>query len=449
MVTMVLIYSHTTSARLQYTCNFIFKELLGVDFTITIDSEEFKNHEGVCINYSSSAIKDKEFRVGNYNLLLETDIKEQPISCFRIKEYTAFFGLADGGFWFDIFAAIFYLISRYEEYLPHTKDTYGRYAHENALAFKEGFLNLPLVNIWVKDFALEIGKKYSMFNVDTERSRRTAFGFTPTYDIDIAYSYKHKGLLRNVGGFFKSPSLQRIKVLLGLQKDPFDTYDWLHELHQKNKLQPLYFFLLAEKNGQYDKNILPHKHVMWQLVQQHAKKYTVGIHPSWQSGDDGALLKKEMKQLVAMGRDPGICGDLNHSRQHYIRFNLPEGYHRLIKAGITDDYSMGYGSINGFRASVASSFFWYDLQNEKQTALRIHPFCFMDANAFYEQKLSPSEAYEELFHYLVECEEVNGTLITIWHNNFLGSDKMFAGWREMYERFVETVNRETRVVNNG
>ena len=125
---------------------------------------------------------------------------------------------------------------------------------------------------------------------------------------------------------------------------------------------------------------------------------------------------------------------VNQSRQHYIRFNLPGGYQRLIEAGITDDYSMGYGSINGFRASVASSFYWYDLEKDEQTSLRVHPFCFMDANSYFEQKLSSGEAYEELMHYYIQCKAVNGTLITIFHNNFLGFD--FDGWREMYERFI-------------
>jgi hypothetical protein len=428
---MVLIYTHTTSPRLQYTCNFIFKELLGVDFAITIDSEEFKNYDAVSINYSSSAIKDKEFRIENCNLLFETEIKEQHPVCFGIKDYKAIYGVKDGDFWFDIFAASFYLISRYEEYLPHTKDMYGRYAHENSLAFKEDFLQYPMVNIWVQDFAAEIRKKYSIFNIHC-----SMFKFVPTYDIDIAYSYKHKGLLRNIGGFLKSPSMERMKVLLGLQKDPFDAYSWLNTLHQQNKLTPIYFFLVAEKNGQYDKNILPHKDIMWKLVQRHAKKYAIGIHPSWQSGDDLSLLKKEKEYLTEMSEK-----NITASRQHYIRFNLPEGYQNLIDAGVTDDYSMGYGSINGFRASVASSFFWYDLKNEKQTGLRIHPFCFMDANSFYEQKFSASEADDELLHYFVECEEVNGTLITIWHNNFLGTDKKLAGWREMYERFVGEVAR--------
>ena len=131
---------------------------------------------------------------------------------------------------------------------------------------------------------------------------------------------------------------------------------------------------------------------------------------------------------------------INQSRQHYIRFNLPDGYRRLTDASITDDYSMGYGSINGFRASVAASFYWYDLEKEEQTSLRIHPFCFMEANSFYEQKFSAIQALEELMHYLNICKAVNGQLITIWHNNFLGTAKAFAGWKETYAAFIAQVS---------
>jgi hypothetical protein len=435
---MILIYSHTTSPRLQYSCNFILKELLEIDFAITIDSEEFKNYEGVKINYSNQKFQFSTFTITPHSLLFETEIKAQQINCFENKGYKAIFKIADADFLFDVFAAVFYLLSRYEEYLPHTKDIYGRYAHENSLAFKEGFLQLPLINIWVRDFALEMKKKYSILNV-----QYSMFNFLPTYDIDIAFSYKHKGLLRNIGGFLKAPSLQRIKVLMGLQKDPFDSYSWLNDLHQQNKLNPIYFFLVAEKNSQYDKNILPHKDAMWQLIKLHAKKYLAGIHPSWQSGDKPQLLKEEINWLSEVVNDEIPKSEhriIYLSRQHYIRFNLPEGYQKLIAAGITDDYSMGYGSVNGFRASVASSFFWYDLQNEQQTDLRIHPFCFMDANSFYEQHFSATQAYEEMIHYYKICKQVNGTLITIWHNNFLGTAKEFEGWREVYEEFIKSTS---------
>jgi len=434
---MVLIYSNITSSRLQYTCNFIFTELLGVEFAITVDSESFSNYDGVKVNYSDQSFASATLNLSPAALLFETGIQLQPITCFEVNGYKAFFKNNAGDFPFDIFAATFYLFSRYEEYLPHTKDSYGRYAHENALAYKEGFLDLPLINIWVNDFAVTIKNRFPAFNL-----QHSTFSFLPTYDIDIAYSYKYKGLARNLGGFLASPSLSRIKVLLGLQKDPFDTYAWLNELHRKNNLTPIYFFLLAEKNSVYDKNILPHKHAMWQLVQQHAKKYTVGIHPSWQSGDNDALLKKEIEEFAAMVQAPANGMAPTISRQHYIRFNLPGGYQKLIDAGITDDYSMGYGSINGFRASVANSFMWYDLQQEQQTTLRIHPFCFMDANAFYEQDFSTAQANEELLHYYTTCKKLDTPLITIWHNNFFGTDQQFEGWREMYAQFISIVSSE-------
>ena len=88
---MVLIYTHTTSIRLQYICTFIFKQLLNVNFAITIDSEEFKNYDGVCINYSNKPIKKEELKIENVNLLFEQSILPQQIQCFTYNNYKAFF----------------------------------------------------------------------------------------------------------------------------------------------------------------------------------------------------------------------------------------------------------------------------------------------------------------------------------------------------------------------
>jgi hypothetical protein len=364
-------------------------------------------------------------------LLFENGIQQQTIDCFETNQSKAFFRTAGAGLSFDIFAAIFFLLSRYEEYLPHQKDMYGRYAHEQSLACREGFLNLPLVNTWINTLALKLREQFPMFNPGC-----ASFSFVPTYDIDSAYAYQHKGLVRSLGAFFRYPSAERIKVLAGSQKDPFDSYEWMDSLHEKYALKPLYFFLAAQKNGVYDKNILPGTAAFSHLVKQHADKYETGIHPSWQSGDDFRLLQRE-KKIVE-----NITGKtVTRSRQHYIRFDLPAGYRRLLQAGITDDYSMGYGSINGFRASAAASFYWYDLEKEEQTDLRIHPYCFMDANSYYEQHFSAEQAYKEAMHYLKICKEINGQLITIWHNNFLGTAKEFAGWRSCYKKFIQQINQ--------
>jgi len=171
---------------------------------------------------------------------------------------------------------------------------------------------------------------------------------------------------------------------------------------------------------------------MRSLISYHANGYTVGIHPSWQSGDEEAVLMEEVDELEGITGSP-----VKYSRQHYIRINLPQTYRRLLDLGIEKDFSMGYGSSNGFRASIASSFYWYDLQAEKQTTLMLFPFCFMDSNSFYEDQLTPKAAFAELMKYYRNIKLVNGLMVTIWHNHFLGTDKSFTGWKEMYELFMK------------
>ena len=431
----MIVYANKITPRLQYITDFIGREITGEPFQLTDDNFYFNDHTGTKINYSDRKINNEELRINNCSLLFEDSIKEQSITCFDLNGFKAFFK-TEGDYSFDIFAATFYLLSRYEEYLPYQKDRYGRYAHEDSLAYKEGFLNIPLINIWIEDFKKALNKKFPTLNLHP-----STFNFQPTYDIDEAFAFKNKELSKIAGGMARSlanrewPIVnERWKVLRGKANDPYDAYEWMDKLHEKNNLKPLYFFHVATEKGKYDKNISPSHPAIQQLIKQHAEKYSIGIHPSWASGDKDSLLEKEIKVLEST-----IGNKVTTSRQHYIRFTLPHTFRRLIAAGITDDHSMGYGSINGFRASVASSFHWYDLQKEQQTGLLLHPFCFMEANSFFEQKYLPQRAYEEMMHYYNAVKDVNGTLITIWHNNFLGTYPMFSGWRDVYEEFVHQV----------
>lgn len=422
---MILIYTHSATKRLQYICKFIFKEQLGIAYSLTEDLDSFKLSDGFKISYSNVKYSDS-FHLHPHSLLFEGGIHPQEIQCFNYNGYKAFFKTSHGDYPFDIFAASFYLISRYEEYLPHQKDMYNRYAHENSLAYKEGFLKQPLVNLWILDLLEEFKKKFPGLAY-----KLPAYKFLPTYDIDIAWSYKYKGFIRNLGGFIKKPSLERISVLTGLKQDPYNCYDYLQELHKDYELEPIYFFLVATSRSSYDKNISPFAYAMWHLIRQHAKKYDIGLHPSWKSNDNAALLKKERK----------VIEDASHvrvvkSRQHYIKFNLPDTMQKLIEAGIEHDYSMGYGSINGFRASVTSPFHLYDLKAEKATRLLMHPYCFMDANSYFEQKQTLEETKKELYYYYDTCRNVKGEFCTIFHNHFLGTQKEFNGWREMYTEFT-------------
>ena len=424
---MVIIFAHTISSRLQYICNFIFAEHFKLEIKYSSDPDEFKKAVAVKINYSTQQFDEHCFQIVPVPLLAETQIKTQEITCFRHNDYPAFFRTEGGTIPFDIFAASFYLMSRYEEYLPFTPDVYGRFAHEASLAWQRNFLNIPLVNIWLQHFGKQLQHSFPELTF-----KPLQFSWLPTYDIDIAYSYLHKGFMRNVGGFFRKPGLERLQVVLLNKKDPYDCYEWLHHLHDAFQLKPIYFFLATPKIAQYDKQILPDTKAMQQLIAAHAEKYSIGLHPSWQSNAGRATLLAEKVLLERLASQPII-----HSRQHYIKMQLPQTYEALLEAGIQHDYSMGYGSINGFRASYAGSFYWYNLVEECATVLCINPFCFMDANSFFEQKQNIRQTAAELNEYFTVCKQVQGKFITIFHNNILGSAAPFTGVAPMYARFVK------------
>ncbi len=427
---MILFYSDTITERIKYVVPFILKEQMGIDVEITSDYSYCEQSSSFIINYSSSVFQKNTFNILPHGLLNETNIVEQEINCINQHNYNSFFQIENSHFSFDVFAAVFYLISRYEEYLPHQKDEYGRFAHTNSIAYKQEFLNRPIVNIWIDEFSKAIQKHWPSLEIV-----KPFFNSIITHDIDMAWSYKHKGILRNIGGFLKRPNVNRLLVLLSLKKDPFDSYGFIDENIKTKRIKSLFFFLLARKVSDYDKNISPKNYAFKKLIVNTSRKYTLGIHPSWQSNFKDKLMKHEKIKLEIITEQY-----ITHSRQHYIKFSLPDTYQELIKAGISNEFSMGYGSINGFRASVASSFFWYDLSKEETTSLRVYPFCFMDANSHYEQRQSIVQSQQELVYYYEIIKKHNGLFIPIFHNNFLGTNKEFKGWKEIYTQLINTIH---------
>ncbi|HEX2535818.1 MAG TPA: hypothetical protein VHK69_18880, partial [Chitinophagaceae bacterium] len=384
----MLVYSHTITPRVQYIVDFLSR-YYSHPFKVTGNPQTYAAAKDPKINYSHERLSEDEFYLKPCSLLFESEKRPHRVEVFEHHGYKAFFR-TEGHFPFDLFAAIFFLITRYEEYLPHKKDAYGRFAHENALAFREGFLHDPVVNRWLDHFR----------EVLLERSpglelQRPAFRFLPTYDIDVAWSYRNKGFKRNFGGFMQSffkgkfrAVAERLRVLRGRQPDPYDSYAWMDELHRAHSLQPVYFFPLPKERGKWDRNTDITQPALRVLVQELSARYATGLHPSWASGDVPNGIASEKRTLEEWTGKP-----VTRSRQHYIRMSLPSTYQQLIGLGITEEHSMGYGSINGFRASIATPYFWYDLQREEATRLQVFPFCFMDANAYYEEGLGAEEAY--------------------------------------------------------
>ncbi len=433
---MLLVFAESDSPRLRYILHVLFSELSDIAYTCTSDKSTYAAWDGPCLNYSRERINGAEVFLPPAGLLNATGTAPVETQVTPGEEYPYFFATAGGDLPFDLFSASFYLVTRYEEYQATATDEWGRYDHKDSLAAREGFLRRPLVNEWMKALRSLLRKKFP-----TMVCREPVFRFIPTYDVDIAYAYLYRRGLRRIGGWVRdlvqgntAQLLQRIRVITGRETDPYDVYEWLDALHMRYGLRPVYFFLAAARHEGPDRNIDPRLPAFRELVRYHAAGYTIGMHPSWKSGDDPDVLARELQVMEEITGTP-----VTRSRHHYIRIRIPETYRRLETIGIRDDYSMGYGTINGFRASIASAYTWYDIEQERISNLRVHPFCYMDANAMFEEKLGPSRAYEQLKVLHDRVKACGGTLYTVMHNNMLGNYPAYTGWREVYEVFLEQV----------
>ncbi|MCD6660734.1 MAG: polysaccharide deacetylase family protein [Lentimicrobium sp.] len=430
----ILIFTPVITNRTKYIFQLFFAELLGVDFQLSNNAEVAASFHGAVLNYSNQNIENS-LQISPAGLLEEKGINSHKISFIDYTDHKVPFAVYSkaSAFPFDPFSAAFYLVTRYEEYLPYIRDEHGRFSSSSSLAYQKGFIGIPVINRWAKDLAVRMKGVFPGIAF-----RFPEYKFLPTIDIDAAWAYKNKGMIRTIGGFFKALAAKdfhdiksRFNTIIGIEKDPFDTFALMKELHDRYDLRPVFFILFAEY-GFNDKNIPTNNKRFQELIKTIADYAGVGIHPSYASNSKPNLLASEITALSNVLHKEITC-----SRQHFLKLSLPETYRRLIDNDIKDDFTMGFAATPGFRAGICTSFLWYDLESEVVTKLRIHPFAVMDGTLLDYMKLDFQSAAEFIKPLIDEVKNVGGTFISLWHNESLSDDKRWKGWVKVYEEMLE------------
>jgi hypothetical protein len=422
---MIVIYTNKNMSRLQYTMNLVFATLLKVDYEIITDKQLFINSALPKFSYCENQL-DTEIHFTATDLLFETKIQQQKIELKTIANLPTFYHHynKNAALTYDAFAMIFYLTSRYEEHTSLGRDKHGRFEAKQSLAYQNDFLKIPLVNHLALKIKSIIQEKYLNFHFP-----KNNFKYLPTYDIDYAWAYKNRNLKRTIGGYAKNilngdlaEMKTRFQVQMNQKQDPFYTFEYLDKLHKKYQLSPKYFFLIGDYS-EFDKNIHFENKPFQLLIKRLATEYDFGLHPSYLSNAKNEQLAIEKERLEKITNQK-----INQSRQHFLKLSIPETYRSLLKNGITKDYTMGYAMTTGFRASIANTHFWYDLEQEKATNLEIVPFQIMDVTLRDYMKLSPEKASLEIQLLIENTKAVDGDFCTLWHNSTL--DEV---WKGVYE----------------
>ncbi len=431
---MLLVYTEKLSPRFKYTARLLLNQLLGLEVRFTTQVDEFVQATLPKLNYSKNPMQSGLF-VQSANLLFETDIFEQNPQVIVEDDLLLFFLAGkNSSMRFDPFAASFFLVTRYEEYMPFIADSHGRFSAAESFMYKHKTLHKPLVNAYARLLGTVLLQLYPGLPV-----KAPSYRFINSVDIDNAYAYKGKGLVRTVGAYGNDlvklkfrKTLDRSKTLVGLRLDPFDTFDYQLQMQEKHGYHSIYFALFA-RLGQFDRSLSLHSARLHRFLKSVNDFCDVGIHPSYRSNSGINIVEEELH---------GLEGVLNHSihqsRQHFLKLKFPETYRNLIALEITDDYSMGFAAESGFRAGICTPFRFYDLEYETETPLTVHPFPFMDGTYMYYKEMGWEEAMPEIESYVKTYKEFGGEFIPIWHNRiFSEKEPEWKGFRAVFEKTIQ------------
>jgi hypothetical protein len=184
--------------------------------------------------------------------------------------------------------------------------------------------------------------------------------------------------------------------------------------------------------GINDKNLPSNNRNLQKLI-KHLNDYSeVGLHPSFGSNNNPDRVRKEVSRLSQITHR-----EVKSSRQHFSRLHFPSTYKTLVENGITSDYSMGYHNQIGFRASISTPFFWYDIDSETETNLLIYPYTFSESLFRFTLKLSPEEALIKITELIQEFRITKGTFVSMFHNESLGDYGIWKGWKSLYEKVIK------------
>lgn len=429
----ILVFVPEITSRVEFTFEFIFQTILGVEVEFTSKNDTFNQSETPKLNYSSSNFSSGLF-LKAHPILFDKSIDEQQIEEVLFNNLRVFFPTSDDSFLpFDPFAFAFYLIARYEEYLSEKLDEHERFDDSANILVRKNLYKKPIIDQMAYWISEKISEKYPEFII-----RERTFQFVTTIDIDNAWAFKNKSFIIWMGALLKeaihghfAAFKIRLSVALGIQKDPYDTYKYIIETYKGILNHVLFFFLIGDRN-KYDKNVSHKNKIFRQLIINLASVCEIGIHPSYASTIKPWLFETEKDRLEEI-----IQKSVTKSRQHFLKLKFPKTYQKLLKLDITDDYTLGFASLIGFRAGTCTSFPFFDLTTNKSTKLMIHPFQVMDISLKNYLHLNSDEAWQQIEEIMLEVKKVNGTFISLWHNESLKNSGQWLGWREVFEQILK------------
>lgn len=409
---------HNNIAERKYIIDIIFQEFFGLKYYIEIGSQEYELYLS---NKKKLIIQDTFFNKfpNDLEYLHEKNIPKS------IKEL-------------DVFAACFFMLTRWEEYVNRKRDKHNRFPAIASLAYREGFLDRPIVN----ELLEELKQQFLLLDNSLIFKEKT-FQLILTHDVDEIYRWNNiKQVLRvMLGDIIKrkniSLALHRIKQYMLIEtnkiQDPYDTFDWLMDKSEEIGVKSRFYFMsggITQYDNRYKINEKKAKKIIQNIKM---RDHFIGIHPSYNAYNNTELLAKEKKVLENI-----VQKEIVEGREHYLRFEVPKTWQIWEDNGFLLDSTCGYADQEGFRCGTGDTFSVFNILTRKKLALKERPLIFMDDNHQTYNNLTLEISLKKISKLITYAKKYNMQITFLFHNSIFTNDKNL-DFKKLNESILELV----------
>ena len=435
--------------EIEYTCNVVFTEWLGIDYEITAAEQDtilissgnntLQLHADFFIKASNNWLMPgtmPSLPLKNYNLnalktVLHNDIHicktELPV-LYGVPEITVAENSIDCSI--DLLGGIFFMLSRYEEIVVKERDGHDRFSAKSSIAYKENFLFRPIANEY-----LELLFALLKYLLPQARRKEMHFKLSPTHDVDVPFAYLNMPfptvVRRMLGDALKRKSLKKAFQTYTwwshvtkneLQYDPAYTFDFIMTESESRGLKSSFYFLPSSSPEMQIKYPVTIPEMKGLLKDIHRRGHEIGVHGFYGTYLDKKTFNDDVILLQNTCASLGIKQKIQGGRQHYLQWQNPETFTIWENTGMEYDSTLSFADMAGFRCGTCYEYSVYDCIRHKKLKLKEKPLIAMECSIIDERymNLGLTETALKLFLTLKgQCRYYKGNYVILFHNDSL------------------------------
>lgn len=451
--------------EISYVCDQIFNNFFSKEYSLVFSEDKDLIEISTATSPSTVRIPPIFFKYANNNWLTihnehffkptHWKINDGPFKhTFPFDDTYIYFGHAycdildnsDLNLGFDLFGAIFFFLSSYEECLIEDRDIHGRFLASHSISRSIDQIGLPLVNHYVEILRVML----SSLDRSLIDPPKRQFSLKVSCDVDYPIELARQSLLITLYHVVRQIRQRDVKTawrycLNYIQHFTSNVSNDLNSSSiffickelEKRALRGLFYFI-PEKTSSMDLSFdRKHSYFLHQAQLVFNRGHEIGVHPGYNTSKS----QKDFSSTIGtFFENFPINLDEPHrvqNRFHYLRFD-PTIDLSVLQAQTHIEFvdsSMCYPDAIGFRNGICWSFDMYDLHNREPAGIIQRPLLAMDVSMFAPNymDLAEDEALKSLKKLSSHIQQFQGEFMILFHNNQLNNNRR----RAMFTDFLD------------